>query len=39
MVVTVRRAEAGRVRFNLLGEEEQRSGVVTFSDEDTRVRD
>jgi hypothetical protein len=39
MVVTVRRAEVGRVRFNLLGEEEQRSGVVTFSDEDTRVRD
>jgi hypothetical protein len=39
MVVTVRRAEVGRARFNILGEEEQRSGVVTFSDEDTRVRD
>lgn len=39
MVVTVRRAEVGRVRFELRGEEERRSGVVTFSDEDTRVRD
>lgn len=39
MVVTVRRAEVGRARFNILGQEEQRSGVVTFSDEDTRVRD
>jgi len=39
MVVTVRRAEVGRARFNLNGEEEQRSGVVTFSDEDTHVRD
>jgi hypothetical protein len=39
MVVTVRRAEVGRARFDLRGEEEQRSGVVTFSDEDTRVRD
>ncbi|GAB4207914.1 MAG: hypothetical protein OHK0013_25920 [Sandaracinaceae bacterium] len=39
MVVTVRRAEVGRVRFDLRGEEERRSGVVTFSDEDTRVRD
>jgi hypothetical protein len=39
MVVTVRRAEVGRARFNIVGEEEQRSGVVTFSDEDTRARD
>lgn len=38
-VVTVRRQEVGRVRFNIIGQEEQRSGVVTFSVEDTRVRD
>ncbi|MBX7190753.1 MAG: hypothetical protein K1X94_01765 [Sandaracinaceae bacterium] len=39
MVVTVRRAEVGRTRFNVLGEEAQRSGVVTFSEEDTHARD
>lgn len=39
VVITVRRQEVGRARFNLIGEEAQRSGVVTFSDEDTRVRD
>lgn len=36
MVVTVRRQEVARHRFALLGEEEARSGEVSFSAEDTR---
>lgn len=38
-IITVRRQEVGRVRFELRGEEEQRSGVVTFSEQDTHARD
>ncbi|MDH5493696.1 MAG: hypothetical protein OEY14_17210 [Myxococcales bacterium] len=37
-VFTVRRQEVGRIRFDLVGEEIERSGVVSFSDEDTRRR-
>lgn len=37
LVVTVRRAEVGRARFDLRGEEAQRSGVVDFSESDTRA--
>lgn len=36
MVVTVRRTEMARLRFALLGQEEARSGEVSFTDEDTR---
>jgi len=32
MVVTVRRSEVGRVKFNMLGEEQKRSGEVSFSE-------
>jgi hypothetical protein len=32
LVVTVRRQEVGRLSFELRGEEERRSGEVTFSD-------
>ncbi|MEM6960280.1 MAG: hypothetical protein AAF550_00895 [Myxococcota bacterium] len=33
MVITVRRREAGSLRFSLIGEELQRSGEVDFTDE------
>ena len=36
MVVTVRRQEVGRYRFQILGDRVQHSGEVTFSDEETR---
>lgn len=36
MVVTVRRQEVGRYRFQILGDEVQHSGEVTFSDDDVR---
>jgi hypothetical protein len=32
MVVTVRRAEVGRLKFGVIGEEAKRSGEVSFSD-------
>ena len=32
LVVTVKRAEVGRLRFNVMGEEIKRSGEVSFSD-------
>jgi hypothetical protein len=32
MVVTVRHAEVGRLKFGVLGQEIQRSGEVSFSD-------
>ena len=31
LVVTVRRAEVGRLKFNVVGEEQKRSGEVSFS--------
>lgn len=37
VVITVRRTEVGRAQFDLRGEEEQRSGVVSFSEADTRA--
>lgn len=37
--VVVRRQQVGAFRFELIGEEEQRSGRVDFSDEDTRAPD
>lgn len=37
VVITVRRTEVGRAQFDLRGEEEQRSGVVTFSESDTHA--
>lgn len=36
MVVTVRRQEVGRYRFQILGDRLQHSGEVTFSDDDAR---
>ncbi len=36
MVVTVRRQEVGRYRFQILGDAIQRSGEVTFTDDETR---
>lgn len=36
MVVTVRRQEVGRYRFQILGDRVQHSGEVTFSDEEAR---
>lgn len=36
LVVTVRRQEVGRLSFELRGEEERRSGEVSFSDEEAR---
>lgn len=36
MVVTVRRQEVGRTRFEILGERIRHTGEVTFSDEDAR---
>lgn len=36
MVVTVRRQEVGRYRFQILGDRVQQSGEVTFSDDETR---
>jgi hypothetical protein len=38
LVVTVRREEVARLNFETVGEEERRSGVVSFSDSDTRRR-
>ncbi len=38
LVVTVRRNEVGRVRFDLRGEEPRRTGQVDFSVEDTRAQ-
>jgi hypothetical protein len=38
MVVTVQRAEVGRARFGVLGEEIKRSGEVSFSDTETKGR-
>jgi hypothetical protein len=35
LVVTVKRAEVGTLRFGVLGEEIKRSGQVSFSDEET----
>jgi hypothetical protein len=37
LVVTVRREEVGRTTFDMIGEEVQRSGTVSFSDDDTRA--
>jgi len=34
MVVTVKRAEVGRMKFGVVGEEAKRSGEVTFSDKE-----
>ncbi len=39
MVVTVKREEVGRATFDTVGDEEQRSGRVDFSDDDTRRRE
>lgn len=39
LVITVRRAEVGRTRFDTRGEEPRRSGQVDFSVEDTRARE
>ena len=36
MVVTVRRQEVGRYRFQILGDQVQHSGEVTFSDDEAR---
>jgi hypothetical protein len=36
MVVTVRRQEVGRYRFQILGDAVQDSGEVTFSDDEAR---
>lgn len=36
MVVTVRRQEVGRYRFQILGDRVQHSGEVTFSDDEVR---
>lgn len=36
MVVTVRRKEVGRYRFQILGDAVQHSGEVTFTDDETR---
>jgi hypothetical protein len=36
MVVTVRRQEGGRYRFQILGDRVQHSGEVTFSDDEAR---
>jgi hypothetical protein len=36
LVVTVRRQEVGRLNFELLGEEERRTGEVSFSDDEAR---
>jgi len=36
MVVTVRRQEVGRYRFQILGDKVQHSGEVTFSDDEAR---
>ena len=37
VVITVRRAEVGRAQFDLRGEQVQNSGVVDFSESDTRA--
>ena len=37
MVVTVRREEVARSAFEMIGEEIQRSGTVSFSDDDTHA--
>jgi hypothetical protein len=38
LVVTVRREEVARLNFEMVGEEERRTGVVSFSDAETRRR-
>ena len=38
LVVTVRREEVARASFDTIGEEVQRSGTVSFSDDDTHER-
>jgi hypothetical protein len=38
LVVTVKRAEVGTLRFGVLGEEIKRSGEVSFSDDDTKKK-
>ena len=38
LVVTVRRAEVGRLKFGVSGEEVKRSGTVSFSDEETGAK-
>jgi len=38
MVITVRRQEVGRTRFEVIGERIRHSGEVTFTDEQTRER-
>ena len=35
LVVTVKRAEVGTLKFGVLGEEIKRSGQVSFSDDET----
>jgi hypothetical protein len=38
LVVTVRRAEVGRLKFGVVGEEAKRSGTVDFSDEEAGAK-
>lgn len=38
LVVTVKREEVGKLRFNVLGEEIKRSGEVSFSDAETGAK-
>lgn len=38
LVVTVKRAEVGTLKFGVLGEEIKRSGTVSFSDEETGAK-
>lgn len=38
LVVTVRREEVGRLKFAVSGQEAKRSGVVSFSDEETGAK-
>ena len=38
LVVTVKRAEVGTLKFGVLGEEIKRSGEVSFSDDDTKKK-
>ncbi|MGD8862570.1 MAG: hypothetical protein PVI30_21345 [Myxococcales bacterium] len=35
LVVTVKRQEVGRLKFNVVGQEKRRSGVVSFGDDET----
>jgi hypothetical protein len=38
LVVTVKREEVGKLRFNVLGEEIKRNGEVSFSDDETGAK-